>query len=389
MLLYRSLNSFEGSAGIKMNDARANFGKDIILNLPNLQGSNMEKSALLSAIAFHRAKEADADRDLGRGLNSILGHQEPPESAGLLGPTKSRGDVNGVVSRYDKIICQWGDTERVDMTFSVTKSYLSVLVGIALEERLIRDIDDPVRIYTLDTGFDSKQNQNITWRHLLQQASEWEGTLWSKPDLIDRNRIIGIGVDNSKKGSFRALQKPGQFYEYNDVRVNRLALSLMQVFRRPLPEVLKKSIMDPIGSSETWEWHGYENSWVEIDGQKLQSVSGGGHWGGGLWISSLDHARFGNLILNQGRWNDIQIVNANWIKEMCQPSPCNPNYGLLWWLNTKQKLYPSAPETSIFAIGAGENIIWIDRDLHLVAVFRWIEKKSTDELIARIMTSIL
>jgi hypothetical protein len=51
--------------------------------------------------------------------------------------------------------------------------------------------------------------------------------------------------------------------------------------------------MDPIGASTTWRWHGYENSWIELDGRRVQSVSGGGHFGGGMFISAWDLARFG------------------------------------------------------------------------------------------------
>ena len=72
--------------------------------------------------------------------------------------------------------------------------------------------------------------------------------------------------------------------------------------------------MDPIGASTTWRWYGYENSWVNIDGQMMQSVSGGGHWGGGMWISARDLARFGLLTLRRGRWKDKQIISEEWMK---------------------------------------------------------------------------
>ena len=120
---------------------------------------------------------------------------------------------------------------------------------MALANGLIRSVDDPMRDYALDDGFDAPHNAAITWRHMLHQSSEWEGTLWDKPDLVDRNRQVGVGADHSRKGISRPAST-GTFYEYNDVRVNRLALSLLQVFRRPLPEVLKESIMDPIGASD-------------------------------------------------------------------------------------------------------------------------------------------
>ena len=112
----------------------------------------------------------------------------------------------------------------------------------------------------------------------------------------------------------RKLWEPGTHFKYNDVRVNVMALAALQVWRRPLPEVLRQEVMEPIGASSTWRWYGYENSWVEVDGQKMQSVSGGGHWGGGMFINSYDMARFGYLFLRNGKWKDRTIVSEKWIE---------------------------------------------------------------------------
>lgn len=92
--------------------------------------------------------------------------------------------------------------------------------------------------------------------------------------------------------------------------------------------------MEPIGASTTWRWYGYENSFVTIDGQMVQSVSGGGHHGGGIFINAIDQARFGLLFLRNGKWNDRQLVSEKWITEVQQPSVANTNYGYMWWLNT-------------------------------------------------------
>ncbi|WP_205123496.1 serine hydrolase domain-containing protein [Marimonas lutisalis] len=202
------------------------------------------------------------------------------------------------------------------MTFSVSKSYLALCAGIAVDEGLIPDIHAPVRELVHDGGFDSDKNRDITWVQLLQLTSEWEGTLWDKPDWIDHNRNLTAKPGAaSEKGTKRTMQAPGTYWEYNDVRVNRLAPALLRVLKRPLPEVLKERIMDPIGASDTWQWHGYENSWVEIEGVRMQSVSGGAHWGGGLWISTLDHARVGQLMLNKGAWGDRRILSENWVEQ--------------------------------------------------------------------------
>lgn len=335
----------------------------------------MDAARLDEAAAYATAHATSMPRDLGQYLRDRFAGQAHQE---IVGPTQERGGVNGVVIRHGFIVAEWGDTRRADMTFSVTKSYLSTLAGLTFDRGLIADLDAPIGQRVDDGGFDSPHNAAITWRHLLQQTSEWEGTLWGKPDTADRRR----GVD-------RQLQTPGTFWEYNDVRVNRLALSLLHLWRRPLPELLKREIMDPIGASDTWRWHGYRNSFVTIDGQRMQSVSGGGHWGGGLIISTRDHARFGYLVLRRGKWRDRQIVSDAWIEQATTPVAIQPVYGFMWWLNTDRERFPSVPESSVFAIGAGAtSTIWIDPDHDLVVVSRWVEGEHLDGVFQRILAAV-
>jgi CubicO group peptidase (beta-lactamase class C family) len=188
------------------------------------------------------------------------------------------------------------------------------------------------------------------------------------------------------------LYEPGTFWKYNDVRVNLLALSALHVWRRPLPQILKKYIMDPIGASNTWRWHGYTNSWVLLDGQMMQSVSGGGHWGGGMWISAMDHARFGYLYLQNGKWNGKQLISENWIQMARKPTVPMKGYGYMnWFLNANRdgtkKSIPSAPETAVTFRGAGSNIIYIDWENDLLVVVRWINGQHFNEFIERLLKS--
>ena len=230
-------------------------------------------------------------------------------------------------------------------------------------------------------------NGAITWRHLLQQTSEWEGTLFGKSDIIDRNRNLAV-EGKGRKGDARPLQPPGSFWEYNDVRVNRLALALLRRFRRPLPEVFAERIMRPIGASADWSWHGYRTSMVEIDGRMIESVSGGSHWGGGIAIHAEDQARIGLLMLRRGVWDGRRLLPESWIAESLTPCALNPNYGLLWWLNTGRTRYPSATEASFFATGAGGNITWVDPANDLVAVMRWIDPASVDGFIRLVLRGV-
>ena len=334
----------------------------------------MDSFMLAEAVAFARANENDAGPDLREYLESRF--RDDPYGE-LLGPMRARGGPNGVVIRHGYVVAQWGDVERVDMTFSVSKSYLATTVGLALDRGMIRDVHDRVAEYVHDGGFDGPRNGQITWHMLLNKTNEWEGTLWDKPDVADRRR-----------GRDRELNTPGTFWEYNDVRVNLTALAALHVWRKPLPDVLRDEIMDPIGASDTWEWHGYRNSWVEIDGTRMESVSGGGHWGGGVWASTLDHARFGLLFLRRGRWNDRQLVSKNWIDMMTTATDIMPTYGYMWWLNTDRQMYPSAPGTAFFARGGGGNIIWVDPEHDIVAVMRWIDTEAVDGFINRVLAAV-
>jgi hypothetical protein len=350
--------------------------------------AGFDPDKLGKAVIFARdLAETRWPRDLSKGL-AASGANEPPPWNEIIGPTKPRTGPNGVIMRHGKVLGSWGEIDRADMTFSVAKSYLSILAGLAVSDGRIGNLDDTVRSYGLDDGYEAEQNRTITWRHLLTQTSEWEGELFSKPDLVDRNRQVGAGADNAKKGTHRDLQPPGAFWEYNDVRVNRLSLSLMQLFRRPLGEVLKARIMDPIGCSDGWEWHGYRNSWVDIGDTRMQAVPGGSHWGGGLWISSLDHLRVAELIRRNGDWEGKSLLPASWIEAIRQPCDRYAQYGLLWWLNTDRAYYPSAPASSFFAVGAGTNLIWIDQELGLSAVVRWIDQTRIDEFLGRVVESL-
>ena len=348
--------------------------------------AGVDPAAMAAAAGFAAEHETPWGRDLARIVETDFGEEPPWNEA--LGPVRPRGGPNGLVTRGGRIVAEWGDTGQIDQTFSVAKSYLSVLAGLAWDRGLFGDLDEPVRRTVDDGGFDPPHNHKITWRHLLQQTSEWEGELWGKPDLVDRNRSVGGRPSPAKKGTHRDLQEPGSFWEYNDVRVNRLALALLRLWRRPLPEVFRELVMDPIGASPDWEWHGYRNSYVEIDGRRVQSVSGGSHWGGGVFIHARDQARIGLLLLRRGVWDGKRILSEAWIDLAREPCPLYPQYGLLWWLNTDRGLYPSASPASYVATGAGGNLTWIDPENDLVAVMRWIDPAARDGFMQRVTAAL-
>ncbi len=326
----------------------------------------MNEAALKDAVAYAVANENPATKDLAVDLATTFGAREPFDTP--IGPVKERGAANGLVIRRGFVVAEWGDTTRVDMTFSVTKTFLSTVVGLAWQRGLIKDVKDLAKDYMPEPGYFEGHNATITWEHLLRQTSDWQGTLWGKPDWADRPE-----GKTPADWPNRPLSEPGSRYKYNDTRVNLMALLALHVWRKPLPVVLREEVMEPIGASNTWRWHGYENSWIELDGQRIQSMTGGGHWGGGMFISAWDMARFGYLFLRNGKWQDRQIVSEQWIAMAKSPGPANDSYGFMnWFLNPGRKPLPAAPESSVTFRGNGQNIIYIDWDNDLVVVTRWI-----------------
>jgi CubicO group peptidase (beta-lactamase class C family) len=339
-----------------------------------------DPEALAAAIAFAQRHESPFPHDLRAFLEA--GHFEAPPDNALIGPIFPRGAPNGLILQDGQRLGAWGDTHQADMTFSVAKSYLSLLAGIAEADGLIPDIDAPVRELIQDGGFESDQNDSITWRHLLTNTSEWEGELFGKADTIDRGR--DLSREGAAKRGERTLQPPGEYWEYNDVRVNRLSLCLLRLFRRPLPEIFAERILGPIGGSRDWVWYPYDNAIVDIEGQRLPSVPGGSHWGGGLRIHAEDQALVGQLMLNRGAWEGRQLVPESWIERSTTPCALNPSYGFLWWLNGADR-WPGAPASSIFAMGAGGNVTWIWPEGRVVAVLRWVDPAKVGEFCAMVV----
>lgn len=321
-----------------------------------------------------------------------------------IGPMANRGSAAGIIIYKGYIIAEWGDLHAVEMVNSVTKSMLSTVVGLAVQKGLVRSIEDKVYTYlppielantpiTTDQNpmtqtsfiypFESEHNQKINWNHLLRQTSDWEGVLWGKPDWADRPS------DKQDEWTTRKRFEPGTVYKYNDTRVNALALAATAVWRKPLPEVLREQVMQPIGASNTWAWTGYKNAWIVLDGKMIQSVSGGGHFGGGLFINAYDMARFGLLTLRKGNWNGKQIIAEDWINQSLTPTTANTGYGFMnYFLNTDKKMYPSAPASAYAHIGNGTNAIYVDKENDIVAVIKWMDDKSIDGFLKLVLTAL-
>ena len=348
----------------------------------------MQQTLLQEAIEFACAHETPWSRDTSEPWG-IHGDDPPPWNV-LRGPVHARGGVSGTLLLNGQQVAEWGEPRRADLTFSVAKTYLALLAGLAFDRGLLRDLDQPIGKRLPGIGFEHGRNADITWRHLLQQTSEWEGECLGIPDQVDHFRVLSFqgAAAQGRKGERRNLQPPGGYWEYNDVRVNQLSLSLLHLFRRPLPEVFAEHILVPLGAEDEFCWEPYRDAWVDIDGRRLPCVPGGSHWGGGVSISSRDQARIGQMLLDGGSGNGRRVLSAEWVRLMQQPCAIAPFYGLMLWLNHERRIFPQVPATSAFMLGAGGQFIWLEPERRLLLVVRWLDTVQADSFFGQVLAAI-
>ena len=357
-------------------------------------------NAFTDAINFSQSHEVPWPRDphAAPAAGQVpfgVHHTDPVPWNVLRGPVHARGGVSGVVLQQGKEIAAWGEPDRADLTFSVAKTYLALLAGVAHGRGLLPDAHEPVVARVPGIGFDSEHNRTITWAHLLEQTSEWEGSVFGLPDTVDRYRVVAHDPKpvTGKKGDARPLRAPGTYWEYNDVRINQLSLALLHLFKQPLPDVFRETILAPLNAGENFAWRGYDDAWTEIVDntgvkRKMQSVPGGTHWGGGVSISARDQAKIGQLLLNDGACNGQQIIAASWAKRMCQPCAIAPFYGWLMWLNTDGTQFPGASKEASFMVGAGGHYTWLEPAHDAVIVVRWLDSAHAAGFMQRVAQAL-
>ena len=239
------------------------------------------------------------------------------------------------------------------ISFSVAKSYLSALFGIAIDEGLIESIDDNVTKYLEDfagTGY-----EDVKIKNLLQMSSGIE----FNEDYADPNSDINKFSRASAKGqSFRDFAKnlkngreQGTYNHYVSLDTQVLAMILESVTDMPVREYLYKRIWNIIGT--------------ESDAYYITDSTGADMALGGLNATLRDYAKFGQLYLNRGSWLGEQIVPKSWIIDSITPDAPHlmPNagdlssnewgYGYQWWI-------PGNPLTDYTAHGIFNQFIYVD-----------------------------
>ncbi|WFU72042.1 serine hydrolase [Bradyrhizobium sp. CB2312] len=281
-----------------------------------------------------------------------------------------------VVVRHGKLVFEqyfpgydqpWGQPEgqheftattRHDMR-SASKSVISLLVGIAIDRKLIAGVDEPVLKFFPDTTAVKQAGwEAITLRHLLTMSSgiKWdEARAWTDPKNDEPHLTFEadpIGYVLAKP----VAAPPDALWTYNGGGTELLGNILERVSGKPLEAFAREMLFQPLGISD-FEWKAYKNG-------KIAAAAG-------LRLRPRDAAKIGQLVLNHGRWNGQQIVSADWIAQSITPRFQAVGYfggtlfyGYQWWMG--RSLANGKEIKWVGAFGWGGQRIFIVPELDLV-----------------------
>ena len=259
------------------------------------------------------------------------------------------------------------------ISWSVAKSFISALVGIAYEEGLIDSLYDPVTKYLDDfkeTGYDG-----VTIKDILQMSS---GVLFNE-DYADYDSDINrfgraVATGTSMRDFSKTLtreREPGTYMHYVSINTQVLGFLLQEVTNKSISQYLYDKIWNPLGMEDS--------AYFILDDVKDEFALGG------LNATLRDYAKFGLLYLQNGRWNDNQIISKQWIEDSHstdgihlvpgeRETSSNPwGYGYQWWV-------PGFPDTDYTASGVYNQYIYIDPLSEIVIAKTSSNYKYTSEL---------
>ncbi len=282
-----------------------------------------------------------------------------------------------LVLHNDEIVYEnyWlGNNEsKKHISWSVAKSLISALVGIAIEERLIDSVNDPVTKYLDD--FKGTGYEDVSIKDILQMST---GVLFNE-DYADYNSDINrfgraIATGTSMRDFSKTLtreREPGTYMHYVSINTQVLGFLLQKVTNKTISEYLYEKIWDPLGMEDS--------AYFILDDVNDELALGG------LNATLRDYAKFGLLYLQKGRWDNDQIISEKWIEDShktdgdhlipgVRSTSSNPwGYGYQWWV-------PGFPDTDFTASGVYNQYIYIDPISKIVIAKTSSNYKYTSEL---------
>ncbi len=272
-----------------------------------------------------------------------------------------------LVIKNDRLVheryMQGSDEETRFTSWSVAKSFVSTLVGIALGDGLIRSLDDDITDYVPElkgTGYDG-----VPIKHVLQMSSgvEFDETYGNRFSDIQqffwKVFIFGKRADEVMT-LYPKAQPSGTEHHYISIDTQALAMMLRRLYDKPLANLLSERIWQPLGMEGDAYWNIDKES---EDGMEIAFCC--------INARLRDYAKLGRLYLNQGRWNGKQIVPKGWVMEATTPgaphlepgvSPHNygpRGYQYQWWIpeNYKREYFASGVWGQFIYVSEPDNLI--------------------------------
>jgi len=253
-------------------------------------------------------------------------------------------------------------SETHHISWSVSKSFVSAIFGIAVEEGHIKSLEETVTDYVPElkgTGYDG-----IRIKDVLQMSS---GVRFNEDyadfnsDINRMGRAIAFGTSMDEfAASLNSERKSGIVNHYVSIDTHVLGMIIRSATGKKMHELLEEKIWSKIG--------------MESDAFWIADDVGVSFILGGLNATLRDYARFGRLYLNNGNWNGEQIVPEAWVKASVTPdaphvmpggvadAPSKLGYGYQWWL-------PSYPDGDFLAVGIHSQSIYVNQKKNLVIAF--------------------
>ncbi len=232
------------------------------------------------------------------------------------------------------------------ISWSMSKSYVSALFGIAMEEGYIKSIDQTVDEYLPElkgSGYDGVKIKDV-----LQMASGLkfdENYGDPKSDISRYWEGFVMGKSQDAFASTLVNQRPpGTYNEYVSINTHVLGMIIVKATGRSLTDYLEEKIWKPLGCE-------FDAYWL-VDGAGMEMALGG------LNACLRDYAKIGRLYLNKGNWNGTQIVPASWVEQSASPGI---GYGYQWWI-------PDGNDGEYMAIGVFNQMIYVNPTTNTVIV---------------------
>jgi CubicO group peptidase (beta-lactamase class C family) len=306
--------------------------------------ASVDRSSIARAMWWTEADVGDQFRfpsrtiPAGREISPLPAATEiqpsPPAESGGAGFDeflRDTGTIAFVVVDDDRVVYQryfeGADREDRQTSFSVAKSFLSTLVGIAIDEGRIDDVEDPVTKYVPGLAERDPRFEDITLEDLLTMSSGLRYEEQGSPFLPwgdDIDTYYGTDLRELALEQTQIEGPPSTTWHYNNYNPLLLGLVLERATGMSVSGYMSTRLWRPLGAEVDATW--------SLDSE----ASGFEKMESGLNVAPIDYARFGELLLHGGEWNGARIVSERWVRAATGPDASTDpfaNYQYFWWVD--------------------------------------------------------